>query len=129
MSSKRRNSFLLAALFFVLAGVYVAKEIIFKAPTPIEDKEIVFANTSEKFNQAIADNAAKWHNAIVEISGTVTSVDDKGLMLDQTIYCQFEYPEQLADQKKGNTLNIKGRFIGYDDLLEESKLDQCIQTP
>lgn len=129
MNSKRRNSLLLAALFFLLAGGFILKNYLFKAPTPIEKQKIVFADTSAKFNSTIASNAADWQNAVVEISGTVTSLDEKGLTLDNNIYCQFKYPDQLAQQKKGNTLNIKGRFIGYDDLLEESKLDQCIQVP
>jgi len=128
MSSKRRNSLLLAALFLILGGV-VLKNYLFKAPTPIERQKTVYAEVSAKFNNDVASNAAKWQNDIVEISGTVTGLDAKGLTLDNSIYCQFKFPDSLASQKKGNTLNIKGRFIGYDDLLEESKLDQCITVP
>ncbi len=129
MSSKRRNSLLLASLFLILAGGFFFNNYLFKAPTPIEQQKIVFADVSSKFNSVIASNASEWQNAIVEISGTVTSVDDKGLTLDKTIYCQFKYADQVNERMLNNFLNIKGRFIGYDDLLEESKLDQCILTP
>ena len=28
--------------------------------------------------------------------------------------------------KKGDKVTVKGRFIGYDDLLEEYKMDNCV---
>ena len=32
----------------------------------------------------------------------------------------------IDDELLNNDVTIKGRCIGYDDLLEELKMDQCI---
>ena len=47
-------------------------------------------------------------------------------MLDHGIYCQLLNASDHKELTAGGEVKIKGRFIGYDDLLEEVKLDQCL---
>ncbi|WP_310558345.1 OB-fold protein [Flavobacterium sp.] len=75
-----------------------------------------FSANSEKAN-------AKYINKAVEISGKVTSVTDNVIMLDEKVSCQLLVSEKVALNSK---VKIKGRVTGYDDLLEELKLDQCL---
>lgn len=59
----------------------------------------------------------------VSISGVVTSVNDKEVILDNSVNCNFL--STVNSLKKNQQVTIKGRVIGYDDLLGELKLDQC----
>ena len=59
----------------------------------------------------------------VAITGVVSSVKDKEVIVDGTVNCGFTTAD--AAVKNGQTITIKGRVVGYDDLLGELKLDQC----
>jgi hypothetical protein len=72
-------------------------------------------------NTEIATN--KYLNKTVQISGKVTNVGDNVIALDEKVSCQLQVLEKVAI---GSQINIKGRVTGYDDLLEELKLDLCL---
>lgn len=61
----------------------------------------------------------------VAISGKVTSVIGSSVILDQSINCVFEKNDPSI--KENMTIQVKGRVIGYDDLLSELKIDMCNQ--
>ena len=65
----------------------------------------------------------KYLNKAVEITGKVNNVAENVITLDGKVSCQLQVSQQvlLTSQVK-----IKGRVTGYDDLLEELKLDQCL---
>lgn len=65
----------------------------------------------------------KYLNKAVEISGKVTSVDENVIILNEKVSCQLLVLEEVAVDSQ---VTIKGRVTGYDDLLEELKLDQCL---
>lgn len=65
----------------------------------------------------------KYINKVVEVSGTVTEVTLKEITLNDKLFFQFE--NNISEDIKNNSnLTIKARCIGFDDLLEEIKLDQ-----
>ena len=66
---------------------------------------------------------SKYLNKTIEIKGKVTEVSDSTLTIDQKIFCKMngKANTDLADK----TIIVKGRCIGYDDLFEEVKFDQC----
>jgi hypothetical protein len=68
---------------------------------------------------------AKYQDQTIELTAKITAVDveNKALVLDNTVFATFN--DSLAkDIVSGKTLKIKGRFLGYDELLEEFKMDQ-----
>ena len=74
----------------------------------------------------VQENAAEWQDKVVIISGKITSLDDKGFILSSSIYCQLKESSKVSTLSPEKEISLKGRVIGYDDLLEELKLDQCI---
>ncbi|TNJ43469.1 hypothetical protein KFZ70_16860 [Tamlana fucoidanivorans] len=63
-------------------------------------------------------------NKTIEVTGRVSSFEPKQITLNRVIFCQLS--DSLdAHINIGSNINIKGRLIGYDELLEEVKLDQC----
>lgn len=70
------------------------------------------------------DSETKYLNKTIEVTGNVTDIDLKNITIDKIVFCQFH--ENIETLTKSSQLIIKGRFIGYDDLLNQIKLDQCI---
>ncbi|MFL9830110.1 hypothetical protein ABS764_04525 [Flavobacterium sp. ST-87] len=67
----------------------------------------------------------KYQDQTIELKAQITAVDieNKAIILDNKVFATFNesLPENILP---GKTIIIKGRFLGYDDLLEEFKLDQ-----
>lgn len=120
---KRKWIILIAILLLAFAGYkYIYQE---HRDIQKEAAEFVLASTTiaNDFSQNTTEAEKKYLNKTVEISGVVTEFNQKDLTLNNRIFCQF-------NDTRNNTLNIndpitiKGRCIGYDDLLELVKIDQ-----
>ena len=79
----------------------------------------IFADFSANTEMA----TKKYLNKAVEISGKVTSINENVITLDEKVSCQLLVSEEVL---LNSQVKIKGRVTGYDDLLEELKLDQCL---
>lgn len=72
-------------------------------------------------NSQAADK--KYLNKVIEVKGTVTNVADSVITLDTAIFCGLN---QLASNNLiAKQIKVKGRCIGFDELFNEVKLDQC----
>ena len=89
-----------------------------EAAFTLKTKDIVAEFTT---NEAAANK--KYLEKPVAISGVITSVNDKEVIIDEVAICNFSTAE--ATLKAGQTVTIKGRVVGYDDLLGGVNLDQC----
>lgn len=93
--------------------------------TEKSDYEITVMKLQAEFveNDSLANS--KYQDKTIEVSGKITDIDkeSKGVVVDEKLFGTFKdiLPSDLAT---GNQIKIKGRFIGYDDLLEEFKVDQ-----
>ena len=69
---------------------------------------------------------AKYLDKTIEVSGLVTSIDmaNHSIVLDEKLSAVFK-DSVLGGIKLQNSIIVKGRFLGYDDLLEELKLDEA----
>lgn len=81
---------------------------------------------SEEFVSSVELANKKYLEKTVEVSGKVTDVENQNVIIDNSINCSFSQSVNLPE--KGQTVIVKGRVVGFDDLLEELKLDQCILT-
>ena len=67
----------------------------------------------------------KYQDKVIEIKGKITAIetDSKSVVVDEKMYATFDksIPEIV---KTNGVVKLKGRFLGYDDLLEEFKMDQ-----
>lgn len=70
----------------------------------------------------------KYQDKTIQVTGKVTNVDqqNKAIVMDGKLFANLStFPKDL---KMGQPIKIKGRFLGYDDLVEEFKMDQAILT-
>ncbi|WP_405352030.1 hypothetical protein [Nonlabens sp. Asnod3-H03] len=77
----------------------------------------------ELFTDQDLQNDQRALDQIIEVKGKVTNVEKNTIILDEQIFI-----EMVADQKlkENQLIIIKGRCLGYDELLEEVKIDQAI---
>ena len=81
------------------------------------------------YNNNYKKSNDKYLGSVLSISGVVTKCTENLIILDNRIVCSFnEKDSSLAssDIALGENLIIKGHCIGYDDLLEEVRVDHCI---
>lgn len=68
----------------------------------------------------------KYLEKAVQVSGIVTSCSQNEVIIDTHIICSLKNQGMVC--KMGEEVIIKGRVVGYDDLMGEVKLDQCFKN-
>ena len=126
MSLSKRSKIIIGLLAAVIITVVVVYQYSMQPPEQIETKKVDYTGTSDELLSKVQENAAEWQDKVVLITGKISSVDEKGCILSSSIFCQFKDATKLSSLSDGQEVTLKGRVIGYDDLLEELKLDQCI---
>lgn len=109
---------------------YVIYSYIYQAHRDIASEKGIYQVTVHAIFQEFQQNEkkanAKYLDKTIEVAGKVTSIDkeNKSIVMDDQLYalCSDSIPIAL---RKLSDVKIKGRIIGYDDLLGELKMDQC----
>ncbi|OEK07713.1 hypothetical protein A8C32_16805 [Flavivirga aquatica] len=125
MSRKKYKYFLIIIL--IIVG-FTSYNYIYHDHRVIEEEQPDFVVSSTTINNSFSKDLiaseAKYLNKTIEISGIISELNANDLTIDDDVFCQFKNPiNQLLKVK--TKISIKGRLIGYDDLLEVVKLDQC----
>ena len=81
-------------------------------------------NISSQFSNNISASEKKYLNKTIEVTGIISEIDSKYLTIDDAVFCQFSQNIN-SSIKVDMEIKVKGRLIGYDDLLEQVKLDNC----
>lgn len=101
---------------------------IYQDHRDIESEQAEFTMTSSEINQLFSENSTsaeqKFLNKTIEVSGLITGINSNDITIDDSVFCQFSNNLETSLDKNEN-IKIKGRVIGYDDLLDQVKLDQC----
>lgn len=96
------------------------------------DYTITAKDIFSEFQKNEVNANTKYLDKTIEVTGTISSVDfdSNSIVIDGKLFATFKdkIPETFQPNSK---IKIKGRFIGYDALLEELKMDQCVvlETP
>lgn len=72
-----------------------------------------------------ASATAKYLDKVLETTGEITSIENNDVTLSNKIQVSFN-PEGIPKTQNGASLTIKGRCVGYDELLEMVKIDQAV---
>jgi len=96
----------------------------------IKSEETAFEVSSEAILNDFTSNTTtsnkKYLEKTITVSGIITSVKGEEVILDNSVNCNLLTASKSL--KKNQKVTIKGRVVGYDDLLGEVKLDQCNLT-
>jgi hypothetical protein len=89
----------------------------------MSEKSISFKGNVSGFIKASLNESS-----VVVLKARVTSVRLGGVQLERVVSIQYNENENLNFENinVGDIIVIKGGYLGYDDLLEEYKLINCI---
>jgi len=116
-------------IIILIIAAIIGYNYIYQDHRDIESEKAEFSITSDEIGIKFSENTAlaeqTFLNKTIEISGLISEINMNDLTLDDKVFCQFT--KKVGRKIKANSkVQIKGRVIGYDDLLEQVKLDQCI---
>lgn len=79
-----------------------------------------FQTSETKANQKYLDKT-------IEVYGKISSVDPEAnsIIIDEKLFVVFKEKIKPEELMVLSNVKVKGRFIGYDDLLGELKMDEC----
>jgi len=117
----------LSLLVIVLIGFIGYNYVMHGGERDLSKEETNFTvsskNISDEFTANIDASNKKYLEKAVAISGTITAVSATEVTVDHSIICSLKNAD--AKIKKDQAVTVKGRVVGYDDLMGELKLDQC----
>lgn len=126
MKKKLLLSFILITVAVTLVYLYAYKNHR-NIATETADFSITVSNLQKEFTASDSVATQKYQDKAIQISGKLTSIDveNKAIVVDEKVYANFlkTIPDNLT---VGKLIIIKGRFLGYDDLVEEFKIDQTV---
>lgn len=124
---KKSSWALIIVLAVVIAAILGYRYVMHGGARDLSEETPEFTLTSKAIADEFIANTQqaniKYLEKAIAISGTVTQTEGPVIILDHDIVCVLKAPDGTI--KPNQKLTIKGRLVGYDDLLGEIKLDQC----
>lgn len=117
-------------LIAIVIIAFIGYNYLYKEHRNIEGENAQYSLTAQQIHTEFNDDAVvsqkKYLNKTIEISGLVSEINKTEITIGDMVFCQFLEPITQQGIQLNSKITLKGRFIGYDDLLEQVKLDQCI---
>jgi tRNA_anti-like len=115
-------------LILILVLAFVGYNCLYQDHRDINKEQPEYIVTSASINDEFLKNSVssekKYQDKTIIVSGIISELNQNSVTLDGKVFCQFT--KIINRFVKINTkIKIKGRFIGYDDLIEQVRLDQC----
>lgn len=126
MSMSNRHLFLgvFGLLIILIGGGYF---YLNQSHRNIQEEEVKYKVTSSELEESFKRSGSKTNIAdqVIHTRGIITALDEKSVTLDKKVEIRF-LKKLPAGVEKGMEVTIKGRCVGYDDLLELVKVDQAL---
>lgn len=120
---------LLILLIILASGLFLLYTYIYKSHRDISNEKESFVLSVAKLKLDFSQNDslanAKYLDKTIVIYGKISTIDlsTNSIYLDNSVSATLK--EKPTGLKVNDSIQLKGRFIGYDDLLEEFKMDEC----
>ncbi len=130
---KRKKYLIIIAVFLVFSCIatFLGYSYLNKPHRNIaEGKAIVHISAGELHEKFITPSPTEEDltDEIIELSGLVTEIEAPStVFIEDKVQVDFDIEKQaLEDSIHGSNIIIKGRCVGFDDLLEIVKIDQAV---
>lgn len=127
---KNKNKFIIfIPIVLLIIGFFAYRYIMYGGARDIQKENAAYYVTSkaivEEFSKDTNFATKKYIDKSVVVSGIITSINDSLVTIDESILCKMKVISK-SSSVIGKNVSVKGRIIGFDDLMEEIKLDECI---
>ncbi|MDJ0645369.1 MAG: hypothetical protein QNJ57_05220 [Flavobacteriaceae bacterium] len=118
---------ILLVLILILSA-YLGYRYLNKGHRNINSENAVIEIESTEFYVSFKKDQALFNknylDKTVQLHGSITEIEGNGIILDAKNYINFK--DSLTQEiKLKDQMTIKGRYVGYDDLLDQLKIDQA----
>tara|TARA_B100002051_G_scaffold7591_1_gene6378 strand:- start:521 stop:919 length:399 start_codon:yes stop_codon:yes gene_type:complete len=110
-------------LVALIAFVYYTKSL---KPDYASMKPTLITDSHDLLWRFQMNEGAELINQIVQFRGKITGFDSLLVIVDHRLICNPD-SSMVVDLSIGDSTTLKGRCIGYDDLLEELRLDHVVK--
>lgn len=122
-----KKKIIVTVLVITVLGVFGYYYVWYGGARNLSSEEAVF-NVSSKsitaeFDSDIDKSNTKYLEKAIAVKGVVSKITQKQVIIDNTIVCDLKESDPTI--KKDQQVTLKGRVVGYDDLMGEIKLDEC----
>jgi len=127
---KKRKLYILGALLIgaVITAALVYNVVFNAKHRVIADEKVDFVLPAEALQESFTINeqeaVVKYLDRVIQLSGKVTEVDETSVVLDERVQVNFSQEARTTFQT-GQQLTVKGRCVGFDELLLQVKIDQA----
>ena len=122
------NKKLLFCLIIFSLGLYVSYKYVYQEHRNIYLEEPKYILTSDSLFHHFSINQKEanqiYNNQILKIKGVINTVSENQLILYPGIACLSDRIIKINEVLLKDTIEIKGRCVGFDDLFLEVKMDQ-----
>ena len=110
-------------LVALVAFVYYTKSL---KPDYASMKPTLITDSHDLLWRFQMNEGAELINQVVQFRGKITGFDSLLVIMDHRLICNPD-STMVNDLSIGDSTTLKGRCIGYDDLLEELRLDHVVK--
>jgi predicted negative regulator of RcsB-dependent stress response len=123
---RKTPKIIISILILAVFGITGYNYVMYGGARDLSSEKTAFKVSSStiisEFTSNIESSNKKYLEKPIAISGIVTAIEGAQVTIDKSIICTLKNPQKIITNQQ---VIIKGRFVGYDDLMEEIKLDQC----
>lgn len=117
-----KSKYFILLIIIGLAIFFIGKNYLYKPHKSIENQTAIYEGSADDFIIKMKENEQKYQNQIVILNGKITNIENNTIVLNNSIFCQLKN----SINNNLNKVKVKGRIIGFDNLLDEIKMDQVI---
>ena len=131
MNRKLKFRLGLGVALVLLSAIVVLYFYVYQSHRDIDAEKVAFETSVSELSQRFINNpdssTVTYADQTISIYGNVTALDLKQntITLDNKLIATTS-KEEINRAKTGELVKLKGRFIGYDELFNELRMDQCI---
>ena len=126
----KKKKILFATIALITIVAIVGYNYIYPDHRDIQSEKPAYTVKATSFIKEFQVNeelaTAKYLNKTIAVEGLLSTIDGNTVVIEDVIFFALSENETPPTSDKINTaIQVKARCIGYDNLLEEVKLDQA----
>ncbi|MFM2369943.1 MAG: hypothetical protein RL619_2260 [Bacteroidota bacterium] len=127
---KKKTKIIISVLILVIFGIADYNYVMYGGARDLSTEDTAYTVSSKsivnEFDSNIEKSNKKYLEKAIAIKGTITKITGTEVIIDDSIICNLK--ELDPSIMKNQVITLKGRVVGYDDLMGELKLDQCFKA-
>ncbi|MFT6095421.1 MAG: hypothetical protein ACJAT0_000636 [Nonlabens sp.] len=118
---------ILLVFFIIVIMGFLGYNFVYQDHRDIASSDATSSFTTSELTALLTDddasNDVRALDQVIEVSGIATDVKTTSITLNGQVFIELS---NAHDTEINQPYTIKGRCLGYDDLLQEVKVDQAI---